>query len=165
MIADSYIKRSLKLVCSEYANSRDQRQLLIHSKVAVIELCGWIETSMDDIFYRMINRNVAQQNQRDELRKKIDSYSGFNFDQYFKKMILDCVGFVGFVKLQKSIDPVKDQLFRSELGTLTKIRNELAHTYIKGTTAQFDAPSVTISRLPRICDGLREYDRALKAMF
>ena len=120
---------------------------------------------MDDIFYQLINRNLALQNQRDEMRKKIDSYSGFNFEKYFKKMILDCVGFVGFCRMQKNINPLKDQLFRSELGTLAKIRNEMAHTYIKGTTAQFDAPAVTMSRLPRICDGLKEYDRVLKAMF
>ena len=164
MIAYSYIEKNLKFLENRYAKSRQWQELSFLSKIAVIELCGWIEVSMDDIFYRFISKNLRDQKNIEDLKNSISNNYGFHYDRNFKKMIISCVGHHGFEDIQNSIDPQIIQSFKSELGSLSFIRNQLAHNYVKGTTAQFDSPTITLSRLGRISQGLKEYDTTFRRL-
>jgi hypothetical protein len=128
MIAYSYIEKNLKLVAVKYAVTRDPKELSFLSKIAIIELCGWIEMSMDEICFGFINRNLTDLKYKKELKDKIKNNYGFQYEKHFKNMILHCVGYYGFVKIEKTVDAKKNQLFKSELGSLTLMRNSVAHT-------------------------------------
>jgi RiboL-PSP-HEPN len=164
MIAYSYIEQNLRKIDSRYAKARDPKELSFLSKIAVIELCGWIEMSMDDICYRFINRNVKESKLRDELRSKIDKYYGFHYEKNFKKMIIDCVGFKGFSEILELVDKVTDQQFKSELGSLTTLRNAIAHTYVKGVTQNYDSPAKILSRFIFHSTGKTSVFRRKKAL-
>ena len=49
MIAKSYILANLNALDARYKRASRAKDALFASKLALLELCGWIEESMDDI--------------------------------------------------------------------------------------------------------------------
>jgi hypothetical protein len=52
MITRSYITSSFKFLDRKYRKATTSKELFFYSKLAIFELCGWIEESMDDIILR-----------------------------------------------------------------------------------------------------------------
>ena len=52
MIAKSYILSNIKRMNYKYIQARSNKEALFFAKMALIELSGWIEESMDDIIIR-----------------------------------------------------------------------------------------------------------------
>jgi hypothetical protein len=77
-------------------------------------------------------------------------------------MLIQVIGIVGVEIVEGNVDPVKDSLFRSSLGSLKTVRDSEAHTHLKGFTRTIDAPSVTMAKFNPIYDGLKEYDRVVR---
>ena len=59
MIARSYILTNLKTLDRKYNRATSTRDSLFYSKLAILELCGWIEESMDDIVLRCACRHLT----------------------------------------------------------------------------------------------------------
>ena len=58
MIAISYIDKTLKELDKLYNQSTSQKKAIYFSKLALIELCGWIEETLDDIILRHSYRHL-----------------------------------------------------------------------------------------------------------
>ena len=162
MITKSYINENLKKMNFCYLSARSQKEISFFAKLAVLELCGWIELSMDDVI-----KAHAKRNHRDEFNiKNIENYvkknSGFSYEKHFRILLIQLLGIVNLERFEKSLNIGIDIKFQSELNNLHKIRNCLAHTYIKGTTSQLDAPSITLARFEVIWTGLKEYEKRLR---
>ena len=56
MIAYSYIENNLDQLDKRYVKSKTSRDASYYSKLAILELCGWIEMSIDDCIVRSANR-------------------------------------------------------------------------------------------------------------
>ena len=61
MIARTEILANLWTLDRKYRNSTSKKESLFYSKLAVLELCGWIEESMDDVVLRCARRHLKDQ--------------------------------------------------------------------------------------------------------
>ena len=52
VIARSYITSNLEAISQGYLKASSQSEAFYLSKLAILELCGWIEESMDDVVLR-----------------------------------------------------------------------------------------------------------------
>jgi hypothetical protein len=144
--------------------SRSNKEALFFAKMAIIELCGWIEESMDDIILRCAIRNLKESSNINFIKNKVVNRTyGFRYNKHFRKMIISVIGLIAYEKLEKSIDQTKFDGLRTELRNLATRRNEEAHTHIK-ITRNINAPSLTLAQFRIIYDGLIEIDHKLRSM-
>jgi hypothetical protein len=158
MVTKSFILANLKQIDVRYNNSSSTKERLFWSKLAIIELCGWIELTMDDIIWRCAKRRCRNASTLSEVEVMIKGTYGFKFKDHFRPMLINLTGFIGYEKLSKRFDSAKIDAMKSALGALVGPRNGEAHTYIKGVTRIIDAPSVTIGRFQPIYQGLLHID-------
>jgi hypothetical protein len=165
MISKSYIQKNLKHFDSRFRRATSPKESLFYSKLALMELCGWIEMSMDDIVLRCAKRRIKDGNNTKMVADVIIKKNyGFDYQRNFRRMLISLVGLAGVERLEKKLNPPIHTLFVSTLQTLRTARNAEAHTYVKGTTRAIDAPSVTLSRFQPIYLGLRALDTRLQKL-
>jgi len=163
MISRCYIIRILKDLEREYNRSSSSKKSLYYSKLALIELCGWIEESMDDIILRCAKRKLKEAgNFKYTDETIVQPNHGFTYKSHFRRMLIQLLGIITAEKIEALVDPVKAAGLKSQLGTLKISRNSEAHTHLKGLTKTIDSPSVTLARFPFIYDGLKEYESVIR---
>lgn len=163
MIAKTYILNNLSTIESLYRNLTSIKKGLFYSKLAILELCGWIEESMDDMIQTCANRYLKDVNNRKFVKDSvIERTYGFEYKKYFRRMLIQTIGIIKLEKLERKLHPVKFPHMQLALKDLKHSRDSLAHTHIKGVTKRLDAPSVTKNRFLIIYEGLRDIDDKLK---
>lgn len=165
MIARSYIENNLKQLNYLYNAANSPKKKLFYSKLAMLELCGWVEESMDDVVQKCANRVLKVRSNRNYIADKIirPTY-GFEYDKHFKKMLVNVVGLMSVEKVEAKVTPLLYARLTSALGSLKVARNKEAHTHLKGVTRTVDAPSITMMRFHHVYDGLKEIELLLKAI-
>ncbi len=146
-----------------YKNSGSAKEALFCSKLAILELCGWIEESMDDVILRCASRHLKVSANSDYVQQQIVRRTyGFDYKTHFRKMLIQLVGIINVEKLEKNVDSTKQLKLKAVLSALKTARDSEAHTHIKGVTKSINAPSVTLSQFPTIYDGLTAFDEAIR---
>ena len=164
MITKSYIESNIRRMNHKYNQARSNKEALFFAKMAIMELSGWIEESMDEIMSRCANRNLKDTSNREYFRNQVVKPNyGFHYTKNFRRMITALIGLIMYERLEKSLDSIKFQRMKSELGNLTQKRNEEAHTHIK-ITRTINAPSVTLRQFFSIYDGLVDFEQKLKSL-
>lgn len=162
MISHSYIFKNLKYLDRKYQKSSSLTEASYCSKLAILELCGWIELSMDDIILRACIRGVRDPGFRKAINDKVKRNYGFEYERHFQSMVTALIGYRGYEKIEKKVPTSVSVNLKSELSILKERRNSLAHTYFKGVTPHYDAPSLTVQRYNTVSNGLSAYDQALR---
>lgn len=163
MVARSYIESNLKQLNQLYNLASNQKKELYYSKLAMLELCGWIEESMDNLVQKCANRVLKEQSNKDYVAKSIIKPTyGFEYEKHFKKMLISVVGLMTIERVEAKVDPVKYTLLKSALGNLKVARDKEAHTHLKGVTRTVDAPSVTLNYFIQVYEGLKDFEYNLK---
>ncbi len=163
MIAQSYILSNLKALDRRYNQTKSSKEALFCSKLAILELCGWIEESMDDIIIRCAMRHLKDNENRKYCKQQIIKKTyGFDYHNNFRFMLIRLVGLVVVEKLESQVDAAKYGTMKATLDALRTVRNSEAHTHLKGTTRTLNAPSFTIGQFRPVCDGLLEFDRVIR---
>lgn len=161
MIAQSYILVNLRALDKKY-NKTSGKEALFFSKLALIELCGWIEESMDDIVLRCSIRHLKDETNRKHCANEIVKRTyGFDYAN-FRSMLIRLLGLVNVERIEAQVDETKYQIFKSKLSSLKQARDREAHTHLKGVTRTIDAPSYTIAQLQGVYEGLLEFDRVIR---
>lgn len=162
MISKTYINNNLRGLDASFRATTNNKHLYYFSKLSILELCGWIEMSMDDIVMRHCNRKVRLPINHKFIEKDVVGRTyGFDYDKHFRSMLIRLVGVITTEDIERNIDVTVKTLFTAELTSLKSIRNSLAHTYAKSFPS-IDAPSRTQARFGPLYDGLIAYDRALR---
>lgn len=167
MISKTYIAENLRQLDAAFRKARSQKYAVYFSKLAILELCGWIEMSMDDLILRHSKRKIKDAENQSHVEKKIVKRTyGFEYQRHFRQMLIELVGLVTCEKVDSEIDPALHTILLAELETLKTVRNQLAHTYLKDkpVTYKIDAPSVTQQRLHHVYLALKEYEKCLRAL-
>jgi hypothetical protein len=163
MIARSYILANLKTLDRNYTRATSLKESLFYSKLAILELCGWIEESMDDVVLRCAYRRLSEKDNKKFVEEQIVKKThGFDYQPHFRRMLIQLLGIINVERIEKSIDQGKRTKFTAALDGLKSIRNQEAHTHIKGVTRRINAPSVTLGEFSALYDGLLEFETALK---
>ena len=143
---------------------RSSRRQFFYSKLAVLEVCGWIEETMDDIVKDCSNRKIAKPSNQSDINELVKRNYGFHYKNNFRKMLIPIIGLSQIEKIEKHLSlqgalPVLE----SKLDSLKIIRNQFAHTSTQiGIIPNCNAPSVTRNDFLVIYNALREYEKALR---
>ena len=166
MVNKAAIDRNLHELSARYERrSRNPRDPLYFSKLALIELCGWIEETMDNIARDCARRHsTAEANLAQVAEEVIGRTYGFHYGDHFRNMLMGIVGLVKIEELEGMLDPAKFNGMKSSLGILREKRNSEAHTYIKGITQTVDAPSVTTRHFQNVYEGLKDMEQCIRRL-
>jgi hypothetical protein len=163
MIARTYVLSNLRALDSLYRNSESIKKSLFYSKLAILELCGWIEESMDDVILRCSTRCLGTSANRRYVKDSIVRRTyGFDYEKHFREMLIRLIGLVNVERLETRVDRGKQARLQAALAALVVVRNSEAHTHLKGVTRAINAPSVTLSQFNDVYEGLVEYDRVIR---
>jgi hypothetical protein len=167
MIAKTYILQNLKQLDGAFRKAKTQKHGIYFSKLAILELCGWIEISMDEIILAHCGRHVTEAINikfvEDDVVKR--TY-GFDYKRNFRKMLINLIGIVSCEELEAQVPVAVHTKFVAQLLSLKTVRDSLAHTYVKGSVAtmNIDAPSVTMARFNDIYGGLKAFEQGLRLL-
>ncbi len=163
MITKQYIVPGLQALDTAYNNAASDDDAERFAKLAIIELCGWIEESMDSLVLRCGKRQLKVSKNRTYCEDDIIAPTyGFDYHKHFRYMLIRLVGLVTVERLEMQVDQAKHVTLKSTLGSLKVVRDSVAHTHLKGTTRTLDAPSVTIRRFQWVYDGLLDLDQTMR---
>jgi len=167
MINKAQIHSNLTKLDSLYKKSKGQKDAAFYSKLAILELCGWIEHSMDDIVRYCANCNLREAQNigfMEEIIKRTSSfsYSSSPLDRNFRNMLMNLIGMINLEGLELSVNKGNFQRMVSSLSDLKQRRDNLAHTYLRGRTMNIDSPSVTYNRFVQVYNGLKEIERNVR---
>ena len=162
MITKSYLFKTLNRLDKLYNDSTSDDQKIFYSKLALIELCGWIEETMDDIVLRCAKRCLKSEANQKFIDKTIGDTYSFGYEA-FRKMLMMVIGLATLEKIEEKLENTgKISALKGDLGNLKKSRNRAAHTHTKGTLRTYDAPSKTKHDFDRIYALLTELDAELQ---
>lgn len=124
------------------------------SKMAVIEVCGWIEGKFDEIILDAQGKCIKDESWTNS--NVIDRNHGFNYNEHFRSMLSKLVGEATVRRIEEDMEQLHpgdmDDL-KSILGSLWKRRCSYAHADIAANVATqqtFDAPSWAINQHKRV---------------
>jgi len=138
---------------AEYIKNLPPPYDVLYSKLAVMEFCGWIEQTFDDILKNYINNKLQLQTNKNYIEKEIiRRNSNFNYDNNFRKMLLNIIGIKNLEKFEYDLEnkgALVSQLVPI-LGRYATERNDAAHTCTPRTTKTYQTPSVVLSDIKTI---------------
>lgn len=159
------IGQTLSIVGDWYNDptTTDERAKLL-SKLAVLELCGWLEGLFDEVIVEIDAATIADA--KWVANVVIKRANGFDYIRHFRPMLTQLLGEVLLRKVEERIDlasPGDLERLRSTLDILWKTRCDFAHTDLVNSIAtqkKFDAPSVSLSQqraLAQLIDTYRSH--------
>lgn len=165
MVTKASVEANLRDLDLLYQKSSSTKESLFYSKLAILELCGWIEESMDGIVVRCARRHLKTPSNIKYIEKKVIQQTyGFEYEKHFRMMLIRLVGLIYVEKLERSVDPAKLARLQSTLAALKRVRDTEAHTHLIGATKRINAPSATYKQFTDVHDGLMEYDKQIRRL-
>lgn len=150
---------------NEPTGDKDRPVLL--SKLAIIELCGWIEGWMDDVVKSIDSASLKD---IDWTRKNvIENTHGFHYEKHFRPMLCTILGEHKVREIERKYEakhPGNLEGIKSSLGMLWTTRCKLAHADLvahKAAQIKIDAPSWTKNQFRVLSKRLDEYKTVLLA--
>jgi len=167
MIAKSYIEKSLKDLDKLYSSSGSQRKATMYCKMATLELCGWIEDTVDEIVLRHAKRKLKLNlNYLEYKRDFVKKTSGFVYEYHIRGLLMRLIGLIGLEEIEKNLeaDHAKITVLKTQLNNLVQIRNNAAHTHLKNVTPQYFSPSACQGSFVIIYNCLKSIDDELRSL-
>lgn len=162
MISNLSILKNLVRIDRLYQQLGPQVESLMHAKLGVLELCGWVEETMDQIVIEASQRSLALQSHRDYIENSVVKTTyGFQYEAHFRKMLIGVIGLKGIQEMESRVDRALFEPMCGALTTMKPNRNSYSHTYLKGATIVIDAPSVSIQHCRTIYAGLKNVEDVL----
>lgn len=163
MVVKKYILSTIKKLDRLY-NSASTTEATYYSKLAIIELCGWIEFSMGNIAEHFADTHFRTQPFKNSFKALKEKNFGFQYKQNFRKMLSQTIGMHNMEKIETKINITGDvSIFEANLEALKKLRDDAAHSFI-GATTTYQAPSVTKAQLEIIYPILKKFAQEIKVL-
>ena len=157
-ITKTEISQNLEILDTLYRASKDNKKALFYSKLAVLELCGWLEDTIKSIVRSCAKRNLKDPHHRDAIEKEVIKRNhGFDYEKNFQNMLIRVVGLQGIETVEQAVNSTAIDNLKREINSLKECRNILAHTYLHNTTPRLDAPSVIMQRFDFVFQALKEF--------
>ena len=143
MTAKGPIEALIKELEKLYDAPADPNHKDFYSKLALIELCGWLEITMDEIIKTYSDNKLLDLKNKEEVEGKvIEKTYGCDYKDHFRPMLIRLVGLKGIEILETELkSQAVFQILVSQLGSLWTLRCKVAHTTIIGVTLTYQAPS------------------------
>lgn len=163
MIVKGYIEATLQELEKLYLQHQSLKKDIYFSKLALLELCGWIEESFDSIVKASIGNKLKTNTYKDILNQSIKRNYGFQYSNNFRPLLIKAIGLPKSEKIEQKIDLSGNvQILSTTLGNLKQVRDSNAHTFIRGTTTSIQSPSITISQFHQIFPIIKQFETEVK---
>lgn len=166
MIAKTEIESTLKRLQNQYAAtdaSAKQRHLV--SKLAILELSGWAEQSIEKMVLQDFNRRTRYSSAyKKQHSKRVKRNHGIETEAHFETLIMATIGYAGLGQLEKKCNQSKFKNLTAAMTNLHWSRCKLAHDYFRYSVGGIDAPSKTINTFKKIYEGLLDVQVNLKEL-
>lgn len=167
MVAKSYILKELDKLKKIYDNAMlesDKDLPKYYSKLALLELCGWIEESMDDLILKYSHRKRVKD--LSYINTFVSRNYSFDYSNNFREMLIKLIGIVYTEKIENRITTTIKSKFEASLSSLRTMRDIHAHTNLQGqgSTKILWTPSITIGKFIDVYAGLKSYENELKTI-
>ena len=164
MVNKTTIEKNLKHIDNLYNKHIGDKEAVYYCKLAILEICGWIEETMDDIVRSCANKHLKDPSSITIIEEIIQNTHSFKYRDNFRNMLKQLIGLINLENLENMFDGTKFPVMESSLGALKQSRDDLAHTYIKGTTTTINAPSFSINHFKYVYQGLKDIEKCLRAI-
>jgi len=168
MIDIKDVKDNISVLLKHYRSTQDIIEPFLFSKTALLELCGWIELAIDDIFGRYAKKYLDV----DECKKcldAIDNIHAFSYEYHLKKIGIQLVGRIGFAELESCLGEQTTQQLRNLLNSIYSQRIENAHAYIDirqmDRLKKINAPDMTLKQLDEIYELFKNFEEQLESIY
>jgi hypothetical protein len=164
MIEKAKIQSNIDLIKNLYQNSKTSDEGVLYSKLAILEICGWIEESMDDIVSSCATNNLKVSDNLKSFKETMRRNYSFDYNQNLRGMLIEIIGLINVERLEQGlinkglINQTRFEKMKSSLAWLKKRRDDLAHTFVKDTTTSIDAPSTTCEHFKNVNLGLEDIE-------
>jgi DNA-binding HxlR family transcriptional regulator len=129
----------------EDCSTSDTTLAIVYSKMAILEVCGWLEESFDEIAHNCVRRRLRTLESRKFLFEKIKSTHGFQYDLNIRPLISHAIGVVRLLQIEREIeDSGSLTVLKTTCSNLNIHRRDAAHRTLAGRQQQYPAPSVAI---------------------
>lgn len=148
MIKHTKIENSLNFLNTLYDDlilSEDQTRAILISKLALLEFCGWLEETIDEIAINCISATIPKAIDRQRLQDKIDHTTGFSY-RSMRELLTHALGVKKYNEVEKRLN--KDgslERLQSKLASLNKHRRDAAHRTVQGAMETYNSPNVILS--------------------
>lgn len=132
---------------SQYSSSilsTDLTLPIAYSKLAVLELGGWIEESVDVILYNYIDNRLLTNDCKDRIKSIIKKNNGFTYKDHVFHLFICTLGANNWENIVDIVGNSQISMLDSKFATYTEQRNKAAHTY-QLVTPRYYAPSQVIT--------------------
>jgi hypothetical protein len=163
MVVKKHILNNIQKLDRLY-NSAPTAEATYYSKLAIIELCGWIELSMDNIADNFATRHLTCTPFKDMFSSIKNGTYGFEYKKNFRKMLSSTIGLHNMQSIELSLTTTGEiAILDATLSSLKTLRDNAAHTFIDATTT-YQAPSTTKSQLLIIYPILKKIGQQVKSL-
>jgi hypothetical protein len=117
-----------------------------YSKLALLELCGWLETVEDNIIENYSNSKLIETINKDFVKNQIIKKTyGFDYEKHFRGMLIKIIWLKALENLEIKIKASGNfQILEWQLSTLWGRRSSAAHTSLAGAMTTYDSPSIML---------------------
>ena len=155
--------RQLDTWYNEHSQGSDRPKLL--SKLAILELCGWLEGEFDRL---ALLTEAGRLNDPSWVRDNVISKTnGFHYETHWRPMLSRLVGEIFVRRVERKMEqdfPGDLDRLKSMLGVLWRMRCNFAHADIAANVASqqtFNAPSWSINQHRVLGKVLDRYEQSL----
>ena len=159
------IKNTLVHLDSEFTSSTDTQMSVLLSKLGVLELCGWIETSVDIMLYEYVSSHIIDNDCKKGIEKIIKKNNGFHYDNNLFPLFCSVLGINNWENVLDVVSPTDFFNLKSITHNYTEERNKAAHTDTPvGTTRSYKAPSDVVHDFSLIKPAIQTLENQIKAL-
>jgi hypothetical protein len=143
MQAKQPIEDLLKELQKLYDSPEDPTHKDYYSKLALLELSGWLELVQDEIIKHFSDTKLIEQKNKDDIAKYVIGKTyGFDYVDHFRPMIIKLIGFKETESFENTLKAAGHfQILRDQLSSLWALRKRAAHTSFVGVTMTYQSPS------------------------
>jgi hypothetical protein len=165
MLPKQPIEDLIKELKNLYDATTDSNHKIYYSKLALMELCGWIELCIDEIIESYIDSKLATpQNINLAKNTYVKQTFGFEYDKNLRFLLIKIIGLISVETLEDLLefDNGTFTILKSQLNNLVSLRNQAAHTTIAGVTHTYQSPSSILINLNNVYTNLSKLEAVLK---
>lgn len=160
MFDSEMVRSHLEELDKYYNDSQSSPELVaMVAKLAVLELSGWVEECLHKIARSSVTVEGTDERALELVNETIRKCHGVNYERHVQQMFSVAFGASQLANIESKLkESAKFEQFKAELGNVQVSRNNLAHTYTRGTP-MVDAPRTTLQRFDRLNSMLYESKR------
>lgn len=165
MIDFTTINNTLTQLDGAYSSTTDANMLQLYSKLAILELSGWIEVSFDTLCQDYVNRKIVFTANQVKIMQIVKKHYGYSYESNIYPMMCSVLGINNWENILYSF-PTADLInLKSILGTYKTLRDPAAHTNtVVGVTPTFRAPSTVIVDFNQIKPSFQYLETSIYAL-